>query len=448
MNDETTTPPVNETTTAPVVETPPAADPAPAPIDDFLGDPTPEEITPAAVEPAGGEPAGAVEAIPVDAGAGGAAVPEPVDPEPEPSVEVIVEDGKTVGYKMGRYKADTLEQLVVQIEKGRQGAEKLIGKRKEELAAELGADPFLLPDDEFDELDGYEIVDDVDLGTQIGSGVAQALAQAGFAPQQPDPMQAKAQAMQIAQAAIQSPHTSDQEFRSVLAALIQADPMDSESRQVVLDEWGARNPVVASQEASRIEIAFHTVQQQQAQEQAHQQAMQAYEAEQATYTTQTAEQQRGVAEFEFAQQTFVQQHPDWVSRNDAMNAFLVARPWLMESAKAAPLVNPENPQDRPRARAVHDVLKLAYESSGSAPVAGIAPGVSEQGSNMGTVNAHQHTVDPSAVARSLSAEQRDLASLETGAAVDEVSIAVANPNPPGLDQHSFADLVGIQTVPQ
>lgn len=432
------TPPVD----APPAETPPAPDPAPVAIESVLADPTPEQFAAAAatVEPAEGAPAEAVGAEPGPAAdAGGTAVEPAGEPvAEEPTVEVIVEDGKTVGYKLGQHKAETLEELVVKVEKGRVHAEKLIGKRKEELAAELGEDPFLLSDDDEDE---FEIVDDADFAQQISSGIAAALAQSGFGPQQPDPQLMQAQAIQIANQAIQSPYTTDDEFRAVIGALITADPTNHNARQVVLDEWGERRPVAAAQEASRIEIAFAQYGQAQqitAQQEA---AQQAYQQE----MTVRWEEQKGADEFAFAQQTFVAQHPDWTARNEPMNRWLQQNAWLMERAKETPLVDPNNPADRPRARAVHAVLKMAYEQSGGGSVAGFAPGVSEQGTNMGTVSTPNH-VDPVAAARGLAAEQRDLAALETGAAVDEVTIVLANPNPPGLAETSFESLTGIPTV--
>lgn len=440
QEQQAATPAVEETPAAPPVEPE-----APTSLDDALGDPTPEEleaaqapVEPAAetVEPGSGEPSAAVETPAPNADAGGVAAGGE-DAEETVSVEVLP-DGK--GYKMGKYQAATLEELAVQIEKGRRNAEKLVGKKKEELAD----DPFLYNEDEFDGEDPeYELVDD-DLGAQIGAGVAQALAQSGFvAPGHQDQHALLAQAIGIAQQAIDSPRTTDDEFRGVLAALIQADPSAHDLRQTVLDEWGQRNPVAAAQEASRIEIAFAQHQQFVQQQQQMQQAQQQFEQEQ----TVTAEQQQGVQEFQFGQQVFVQEKPDWQQRDAGMTAWLKQHPWLMEQAKQVPLVNPDNPRDRPRARAVRDVLTMAYEQTAPAPVAGVSGGVSEQGTNMGVVS-NPNTIDPVAAASSLAAEQRDLAGLETGAAVDEVTITLANPNPPGLAETSFEELVGIPTVKQ
>jgi hypothetical protein len=417
--------------------TPAAATPPPEPeltqLADVLADPTPEELEAAAapvVEPGEGEPAAAVQEPAPNADAGGVAAGEELEAEEEPIAPPTKgEDGK---WRSGKYQADSLEQLFVEVEKGRRNAEKLVGKKKEELAE----DPFLLPQDEVDE---FELVDDVDFGQQIGAGVAQALAQAGIGgqPQQNvDPYAAHAQSQQIANMALQSPTTTDDEFRQVLAALISTNPDDAQSRQVVLEEWGMRSPVQAAQEATRIEMAFaqHHQQLQYAQQQ--QQAQQLFEQEQQL----TTEQQQGQAEYQFAQQTFVQQHPDWEARNDRMNNWLQANAWVMEQAKQVPLVNPENPQDRPRARAVNGVLRMAYEAAG----AGIGAGVSEQGTNMGS--GMDPNVNTAATAHSAIAHQRGLAGLETGAAVDDVTIQVANKDPQGLADTSFKDLVGFDTV--
>ncbi len=253
--------------------------------------------------------------------------------------------------------------------------------------------------------------------------------------------QMQQQALSIAQQAIEHPETTDDEFRGVLAALVEANPDDARSRQVVLNEWGNRNPVAAAQEASRIEIAFA----QHAQQMQQYQAQQQYEAEQQTLQQQQSQQQLEAeyaqGEFSHARDTFAQQHPDWQARDAGMAKFLAANPTLMQMAKQSPLVDPANPADRPRARAVHQVLKLAYDTAG----AGIVGGVSEQGSNMGVVG-NQNVINPASASSALAAEQRDLASLETGAAVDDVQISLNNPNPPGLADQSFEDLIGIPTV--
>lgn len=426
------TPAVDEAAQAgAVVDTPVEETSAPT-IEDLVADPTTEELAASAetIEPAAGETAAAITEVTPTDDAGGVAAGEELEQEPSIEPPHQREDGKWVH---GKYVAATLEDLFVQVEKGRLNAEKLVGKRKEELAAET--DPFMYPDEEFDE--NIEIIDDEDFGAQIGAGVAQALAQAGLMPQAGQDPQAlvQAQALGIAQQAIDSPRTTDDEFRAVLAALIQANPMDHQSRQVVLDEWGARNPVVAAQEASRIEIAFAQHNQSLQQQQAQFEAQQQYEAEQQTLTLEQVAKQ----EFVYGQTTFVQQHPDWQQRNDGMNEWLRENAWLMDQAKQAPVQDPQNPRHRPRAEAVFRVLKMAYDASG----AGIGGGVSEHGTTMGSVTDPNNISDAH---RELAAEQRGLAGLETGAAIDDVTINVANSNPPGLANASFEDLVGIPTV--
>lgn len=404
-----------------------AVEEAPAPLEASLGDPEPE-----AIEPADGEPAAAVGEIAPNADAGGAAVTPAVEDEP-----IVVEpptqrnDGK---WTQGKYVADTLEDLVVKVETARRHAEKLIGKKQ--AAAE--EDPFLVAG-EFDE-DEFELVDDVDFGRQVGQGVLSALQQAGFAQQQqaPDPQYAQAQALQIAQQAIDSPSTSDQEFRAVLAALIQADPRDEESRMVVLNEWAERRPAVAAQEATDIRLAFAQHQQQMQTAQ----AQQAYEAEQQQYAQEQQEVQQGAAEYRFGQETFVQQHPDWAQRNDGMNSFLQSNAWLMEAAKQVPVVDAQG--RRTRAEAVSRVLKMAHDAAD--PVAGVSGGVSEHGGNMTNVTPDLNNIDAAAADRQRIAQQRDLAGLETGAMVDDVSISVAQKSPQGLAEASFTDLTGMRTV--
>lgn len=424
-SEETPAPVAGEQGAAPVEQAPVEAS-EPVAIDAALSDPDPIDL----IQPGEGDPASVVEETvePVGAGAGGTAVGEQ---EEQLSVEVLP-DG--AGYKMGRYQAATLEDLAVEIEKGRRNAEKLIGKRVEDVI-----DPFLLPedDDEFD--DEFELVDDDAFGKTLGVSIAEALAQSGFGPQQPDPMVMRQNAVAIAQQAIDSPHTSDDDFRGVLMALIEAAPDDAKSRQAVLNEWASRSPIEAAQEATRIEMAI-AQHQMFVQQQAEKAALEEQRAEQVQQQqVQQAELVKGAEEFDFARTTFVQQRPDWQSVNAGMQAYLEANPHMMQLAKQAPLTNPENPMDRPRARAVHSVLEAAYAYA----KAGFAGGASEQGNSMNNVSMNPNTV---AAASQLASEQRDLAGLETGAAVDDVSISLTNPNPPGLSDASFEDLVGISTV--
>lgn len=422
------------TTEAPVVD----ETPEPKSIDDLVADPTPEELAASTepvdtVEPSAGEASAPVdETMAPAADAGGVAAGTELDDDEPIEQPVKGEDGK---WRHGKFVSDTLEGLFVELEKNRRNAEKLVGKKKEELTD----DPFLLPDDGFDE---FDVVDDQDFGQQVGAGVAQALAQMGFAPQsqQQDPALMHAQAVSIAQQAVDSPGTTDDEFRAVLAALISSNPMDEGSRQAVLNEWAERRPAAAAAEASQIAFAFAQHQQMQQQQQLQQQAMQQYELEQ----QQHMQVQQGADEFRHAQSTFVAQHPDWTQRNAPMNAWLEENAWLMEQAKQTPLVNPQNPQDRPRARAVYKVLQMAYNAAAPYAGAGVGGGVSEQGTNMSGVQDPNVNVD--ANARALAAEQRGMAGLETGAAINDVTISLTNPNPPGLADASFEDLVGIPTV--
>lgn len=419
---------------------------APPTIDSMVADPTPEELAPVddaatgEVQPSDDPAAPAVqETVEPNADAGGkAAEAAVVDEDEEIHPPTKREDGK---WTDGKYVGDTLEDLFVQVKKAQRAAEKRVGKKREELLEE---DPFLVAEEDLD--DEFDIVDDVDFGQQVGAGVISALQQAGLAPQQHyDPSIAQAQALQIAQSAIDNHGTTDEEFRAVLAALIQANPMDDRSRQVVLDEWAARRPAAAAQEAANIQIGFAQFQQAQAMEQ----QQQAYLQQQEQVSAQQQELQQAQAEFRFGQETFVQQHPDWEQRNAGMNEWLQQNQWLMDSAKQQPLIGEGG--RRTRAEAVRNVLKMAYDASAPEPtaatgVAGESGGASEHGGNMGVVTDPAHT-DPAAARSGLAAEQRGLAALETGAAVDDVSVSVANPNPPGLDQHSFTDLTGIPTVP-
>ena len=427
----------SEEAAAAVVDAPKETEAVDLRTSDVLADPVVDEA-PAGddvVVPADGEPAAAVvDATPAD-DAGGKAVEPVVEDAPAPAIEQVTDaDGNVTAFKLGKYQAATLEELVVKVENGRRNAEKLVGKKKEELVE----DPFLLSDEDFDE---FEIVDDSDFGQQIGTGVLAALQQAGIVPQQAqqqDQYVQHAQVLQVAQNAIDNPSTTDQEFRSVLAALIQADPNDAQSRDAVLQEWGQRNPAAAATEAAQIQHAFqqfHAEQQQAAQ-------MHAWQEQQQAAQQQQAEVVKGVEEFRFGQQTFVAEHPDWQARDAGMKQWLQQNAWLMDSAKQQPLVGEGG--RRSRAEAVRNVLKMAYDAS--APVAGVAGGVSEQGGNMTSVTPTSTDTTIAAAEQQRIADQRELAGLETGAVVDDVTISVAQQSPPGLAETDTFDLIGLRQV--
>lgn len=410
-------------------------------MDSIVGDPTPEnpaEAGSAAVDvELEREPAPAVDAPALDGG-GAVAAGEPADTPPVEDVidaPVQREDGK---WALGKYVADDLAGLVVQVEKGRRNAEKLVGRRAE--PADPNANPFVAPEDPEGIDDGTileddeNVFDEADLGSVFGASIAQALVQSGLVPQQQpaDSQQAVQQTLMYAQQVIDSPTASDDDFRGVLTALVLNAPNDARSREAVLQEWAARNPVAAAQEAARIETAFAQFafeqQQQQALAQQQQLAQQEYDAQQQVEVARAAEAEA----FTSAQQAFMERNPDWQQHNDAMNAWFAQNRPLLERAKG----------DR---AAIYAVFNSAVQYARAVGGAGVPPRVSEQGGNMGPVP-HTPYTDPAAAARQAIAEDRGLAGLETGAAVDDVVVRVSNPNPPGLAETPLTELIGLDLV--
>lgn len=406
-----------------------SAAPDPVDIESVLGDPTPEELAgEGTVAPVEGDATPAVEAPGPEGGTEGTGE-EDLDDVPMP---VQREDGK---WTQGKYVTDTLEELVVQVERARRHAEHLVGKK--ETAKEQTGNPFVDEPDELDDEDfDEEPYTEAEIGSTFGAEIAKALVEAGVVGQQGDVAAQQQhgeylQALQYADQVIQHPEATGEHFRAALLALAQTNPADEASRQKLLDAWGSFEPVAAAQEAVRIELAKAQVAQEQQQIQQQQAAQQAYEAEQQTAAAENDVQQA----FQEARQAFAERNPDWQQHNDSMTAWMAANRPLMARARG----------DR---AAVYSVFQAALDYArmrdGASGVAGEGAGASEHGAVMGTVN--EPSPDASANASSAIAQQRDLAGLETGAAVDDVTVSLTNPNPAGLAETPLSDLIGIPTV--
>lgn len=389
--------------------------------------------------------------------------PEPVEPDPTaeatPPVEQPGPDGGAEGtgeedldnveierlddgrYKLGKYVSEDPLELAKQVERARRHAEHLVGKKREELAAEQ-RNPFVDEDvDEIDESDEAPYTE-AELASTFGKEIAQGLIEAGVVGQQQQggydqqlmQQQAHMQALEYADTVIAHPEATGEHFRAALQHLVQAAPHDEQGRQRVLDAWGMVEPVAAAQEAARIEFAKMQVWQQQQAEQQRQQAEQAMLAEQQQFEAQSDEQQA----FVDAQRAFVERNPDWQQLDADMTAWMQANRPLMARAKG----------DR---AAVYSVFQAAYDYAAAKratqPPAGEAPVVSEHGAVMGPVSdTEAPTVDPRATARQHVAQQRDMAGLETGAAIDDVAVNLTNPNPAGLAETPIEDLLGVKIV--
>ena len=324
------------------------------------------------------------------------------------------EDGK---WRIGKYVAEDLPSLFVQVEKGRRHAEKLATKERQAAANE---NPFLEPEAEDDELDGDAVFTEADLADSLGSGIAQALMQQGLIPQpqQADPQQAAWQSVQIAQRAMQDPASSSEDYQAALYALIQHAPGAVQEREQLIKAWGNVDPAEAAYarfEITQAEREFHAAQQ-------HAMAQQQYEAE----TTATSAIDEG---WSTAQHKFAELNPDWVQHNDGINQWLTANKPMVDAVRMAgdPAAN-------------YSLLQNAMRFA----QAGVSASAAEHGATVNDVT-DTATVEAVAQHRADSATERDLAGLETSVS-ENVEIVSSQKNPPGLAGKSSVDLFGIPTA--
>lgn len=393
-------------------------------LESIVGDPEP-------VEPVLDAPATpAVEQPGPDGGAPGTGEDD-LDDVPLPEQR---EDGK---WTFGKYVADTPQELVRQVERGRRHAEHLVGKRAEE-----SRNPFE-QSDEFDEGEDFdeEPYTEAELAATFGKEIAQGLIEAGVVsqPQQQDGYSeadlqaAYTQVLTYADQVIGHPEATGEHFRAALQSLVTVAPQDVGTRQRLLSAWGDVDPVAAAQEAAEIRYAELQVAQEFAQHQQYQHAQQVAQAEQETVDVEAD----AAHAFVEAQHAFSERNPDWQAHDPAMKEWMSANLPLLRRAKG----------DR---AAVYSVFQAAYDyaqaKAAITPPAGEAGGVSEHGAVMGNVREPGAQTDPRAAASMRIAEQRDLAGLETGAAVDDVTVNLRNPNPAGLAETPIGDLLGMKTV--
>lgn len=255
----------------------------PVAIDDLVGG----DLREAPVD----EPGAGAEVVP-DGGAPAAAVDGGVQPDDSPQI-VQLEDG---GYQLGKFKASSVEELVLEVERSRRAVESKLGLPPGE--RELAVAPWLSQQAEADDGGGDDgdVVDGDQFAATIGAAVAQQLAPY-MAPQQagapgPDALQAAMQAVQTADqvtTALASDQVQylepdqrqqlEQAVRQSLSAVLTHAPQDHARREQLLQGWGRLNPFEASRTALRIEQAEQSFHAQQAQLQERDQAQRAEAAE-------------------------------------------------------------------------------------------------------------------------------------------------------------------------
>lgn len=397
-----------------------------------------------------------------DAGAGD-------DDEPQ---LVALEEG---GFQLGKFKADTIEELVLKVEKSRRNVESKLGNPEERAASAENTNPWLEPiPQEGDDPEGFDEIDGADFATQVGSTIAQQLQQTGLfggAPGGVDPQQAAFTATNVAEQVLHAAGQLDEfatpqdraaferDAQQALAALIQHAPQAVQHREAVLAAWGRVNPYEAASTRMAIQQAEAAFTQHQQQEQALAQAEAAFNAEREEAQAYTD------AEGSFLQAHPAAQNPQVRAAVDAMFtqptfAAIAARAKGDRAAihaafelalQTVQATNPALFQAAPPAAQVTGVPQLppgvtlpGHAIPGQVQ-AGMSPHVSELGGIMQGVNVPG--IDPNAVYRAQQAQNRDLASLETGAAVGDISVSLTNPNSPELAQQpTYRELLGVGLV--
>lgn len=417
-------------------------------MDDVVGEPTDDELGDLEEEPVVDESTG--EQV-VDTPAGGDAGDEPAGGGDEDVIEPPKQDadGK---WTSGKYKADTLEDLFVQVEKGRRHAERALSKKADTGTPDPTVNPFL-PKDEDEEDEGdepVEVIDEADFAKVLGTTLAEQLVAAGLAPQpQVDPQYAAQQALVYADQAVQNPATTGADFEAVLYMLMQHAPYDEQRRNAVLEAWaelGGANVLKAATAKLEIDQAFRDI----AAAQATMQHQQQYEAEQAQQQAaeQQVEQQTTAVQdaFAAANKAWTDANPDWQAYDAGMNEWMQANPGMLARAKgdAAAIFDVFTAAKQYAVQKAQLAAGLTPAAPGGAAVAGMQPGVAESAGTMGAVNPNQY-VDPAALERAQRAQQRDAAGLENGV-TDDVEVTVLGSTPASIADSAMDELIGIPTV--
>ena len=413
---------------------------------DIVGDATHEEL--GMEEPVETTVAATIDA-PVETAAAGAAEDEGDDEDeidldniPEP---VQREDGKWV--LADKYVADTPLGLVKEVEKARRHAEATL-KNKQHTKADPAANPFLESeeefDEEFDEDEELEVFDELDFGSQVGAGVAQALMQYGLVPQQQQPDIMAQQASVVARQAINNPDTTPEEFELMLEALVTHNLTDTKTRKELVNAWaslGGENTVKAVRADIEIDQAIDQVMQQQAY--AQQSEQQAALEQQQIVEAEERDAQATVPQqaYEAATAAWCERNTDWVAGNQLdqdMNEWMARNPVSVSKAQGD-------------AAAIFELFNQAKEYAvlkGQVRVemgagAGVSGGAAESAATVSPVIPPTQQFDAAAIQRAANAEMRDAASMETGV-TDDVAVHITGSNPSGLTETPVEDVLGME----
>lgn len=402
-------------------------------------------------------------------------VPDATIPASEPVVDAGVTDEadyrpKVVQlddgtFQLGKFKAATVEDLAAEIDRARYHVEKKVGAApKDDEAPAVPTNPWLTPDGtDGGDFDDDDVIDGGDFAQSISQGVIQNLAQLGLLGQQNearvDPMQAAIASLEGADKVLADPNADDSSFRHALAAVLTHAPQAVEAREKLLEAWGQTNPYQAGRVGAQIEFREAQLQQQAVLDQQQAQAHAAATAE-----------QEGWQAYQDAETGFFNAYPQAAQLRGHIDQWF-ARPENQQVAAGA----------RGNRAAMHRVFEIALAdvsqaaaaaSTAVAPLAGqhvipqglaapvvagqqfqqLAPGVTLPAGYAAPVSEHggimqgMGGIDPNAVYRAQQAQQRELAGLETGSAVDGIQVNLTNPHSPEATGQSFRELLGVGVV--
>jgi len=259
--------------------------------DSFLRDPEPSvtEDTTEPIEPPVSEDT-TVEA--------GQSSEQPTNEETQPDNEIVEnEDGS---FSFGKFKAQTKDELLLEVYKSLENAQKLVGRKAESLYD----NPFL--ENGFDnEDDDEDILDENDFTQQIANSVISQLQ-----PQMPSQQQQDYDPSYVEQQiryALDDPSINEGALDQLLQAALTTQPDNQHLRNSILEVYATLNPIKASTINTNLILAEQQFRNDQVMQQQQHEAEQAYIME-----------QQNAQAFQQASVAFTQNVPDYHLYNDGI----------------------------------------------------------------------------------------------------------------------------------
>jgi len=252
------------------------------------------------------------------AGETGQSQEQPANEETSTDVQIIEnEDGS---FSFGKFKAKTKEELLFEVHKSLENAQKLVGRKAESLYD----NPFL--ENGFDNEDEDEdIFDENDFAQQISNSVISQLQQ----PQQSQPQQNfdPSYVAQQIRYALDDPAIDEPTLEQALQLALTTQPENRQLRDSILEVYAGVNPIKASTINTNLILAENQFQTEQAMQQQQHEAEQAYIME-----------QHNLQAFQQATGAFTQNVPDYHVYNDGIAEWMnnPANQPLIQAATGTP----------------------------------------------------------------------------------------------------------------